>query len=390
MTSRIRIGTGLVLFVFVLLHLVTIAFGLASISAMEAARVILMAPFTNPVGGPLLLLSFLVHGGLGLWTIYRRNTLLMTWQDGSQAVLGMAIVPLLLPHIMGVGVGPVLTGTRPTFEWVLAVYWLYAPGLGLQQVLALVVVWVHGCYGLLLWLQIQERLGWISGLVWPLVVAMPIASLLGFVEAGKFLYENRNDPELMAPVREQAAAYDQVGAQLWSVHDTLLWIYGGILLVVLIARAIRVRRQAGLVDLHYGDRVSIKRAAGLNLLEMARLEQVPHASLCGARGRCGSCAVRVLEGAENLSPIAPMEAQSLARTLADDDMRLACQAMPARGRVVVDRVYDPQILPGEYRAQLRQRRVGPPQVAAPPAEPPEEAPEAGDVPITTDTGEARA
>jgi ferredoxin len=54
---------------------------------------------------------------------------------------------------------------------------------------------------------------------------------------------------------------------------------------------------------------------------------------CGGRGRCGTCLVRVLEGAEPLSPRTPHE---LARLKAmDPTLRLACQAQ-VRGPVRVD------------------------------------------------------
>lgn len=354
--SRLRIASGVVLFLFVLMHLISIAVGLFGLEAMEAARPVLMGIWSNPIGGPILLLSFITHAALGLYTLYRRNTLLMNWRDGSQALLGMAIVPLLLPHIMGVGIGPRLSGMEPTFEWVLAVYWLWAPGLGIQQVLALVVIWVHGCYGLLLWLQVQERLGWTVGLIWPFVVVVPVSALLGFVEAGKQIYQGRDNPELMAPVLEQAKLYEPYAEQLWSIHDTILWSYLIILLAVLAARFLRLRRRESEVVVRYGDDVCIRRPAGLSLLELARLENLPHAALCGARGRCGSCAVRVLEGEGCLSPIEAQEAGSLARTAAPEGARLACQAMPTGGDVKVERLYDARLLPAEYRALVRARR----------------------------------
>jgi ferredoxin len=54
---------------------------------------------------------------------------------------------------------------------------------------------------------------------------------------------------------------------------------------------------------------------------------------CSGRGRCGTCVVRVVEGAEHLSPRTPFENKRLSG--ADAALRLACQAQ-VRGPVVVD------------------------------------------------------
>ncbi len=353
MMSKLRIASGLMLFAFVLGHLLTLAFGMLSIEAMDAASDVFMGAWANPIGGPLLMLSFIVHGLLGIWTLFWRNTLLMNWQDGAQALLGLAIVPMLLPHIMGVVVGPQMTGEHANFKWVFAVYWIFAPQLGIQQVLALIVIWIHGCYGLFLWMQVQNWWGRFGSFTYPLVVIVPVASLLGFVEGGKILLANADNQEYMAPVRQTAAAYDQVGALLWQIHDQILLWYGALILVVLAARAIRVRRRLAKVSVTYVDGPTIERKAGLSLLEIGQTRDVAHAALCGGRGRCGSCAVRVLEGTETLSDIGSQEGQTLARRSAEPDVRLACQAMPTGGAVVVETIYPPAISPREFQALLR-------------------------------------
>ena len=178
--SKLRIASGLMLFAFVLGHLITLAFGLVSIEAMQSASQFLMGAWTNPIGGPILMLSFILHGLLGIWTLYWRNTLLMNWEDGAQALLGIAIVPLLLPHIMGTVVGPQMTGAIPSFKWILAVYWIFAPQSGIQQVLALIVIWIHGCYGLFLWMQVQDWWGRFGALSYPLVVIVPVTATAWF------------------------------------------------------------------------------------------------------------------------------------------------------------------------------------------------------------------
>src|SRR4029079_15868665 len=51
----------------------------------------------------------------------------------------------------------------------------------------------------------------------------------------------------------------------------------------------------------------VKGDAGATLLEISRAAGVPHASVCGGRGRCTTCRVLVLEGGDRLPPPNPTE-----------------------------------------------------------------------------------
>ena len=55
---------------------------------------------------------------------------------------------------------------------------------------------------------------------------------------------------------------------------------------------------------------------------------------CGGNARCGTCCVKVVEGAGNLSPVGADEAAMLAELGLGDPHRLSCQAR-VRGDVVV-------------------------------------------------------
>ncbi|HYD05222.1 MAG TPA: adenylate/guanylate cyclase domain-containing protein, partial [Reyranella sp.] len=87
------------------------------------------------------------------------------------------------------------------------------------------------------------------------------------------------------------------------------------------------------VHLAYSDRRKVDLPAGLSVLEMSRIAGVPHASVCGGRGRCSTCRVRI-GGADRakLPPPSPEEQKVLARVGAPDNVRLACQLRPPPGR----------------------------------------------------------
>ena len=65
---------------------------------------------------------------------------------------------------------------------------------------------------------------------------------------------------------------------------------------------------------------------GTTLLEAARRAGLPMASACGADGLCARCGVRVLAGAEALSPTTEAEERQKRRNRIDPALRLACRA----------------------------------------------------------------
>jgi len=78
---------------------------------------------------------------------------------------------------------------------------------------------------------------------------------------------------------------------------------------------------------------------GASILETALSHDIPLHHACGGYCACTTCQVRVIQGAEHLSPIEDEEAERLDR--ADDvapNSRLGCQAK-IHGEVVVEMVH---------------------------------------------------
>jgi adenylate cyclase len=63
------------------------------------------------------------------------------------------------------------------------------------------------------------------------------------------------------------------------------------------------------------------------ILDVARRAGAPIGNSCGAIGVCARCSVKVLAGAENLTPPTEIESRVAARRTLDPDERLACQAV---------------------------------------------------------------
>lgn len=74
------------------------------------------------------------------------------------------------------------------------------------------------------------------------------------------------------------------------------------------------------------------------VLDVARRLGVPLGNSCGGVGVCARCRVRVLAGAENLTPPTAVETRFATARGFDPDERMACQAV-ARGDVEVTTSY---------------------------------------------------
>ena len=98
---QLRLWTGLVLAVFITLHLCNHALGLISIETMEAMRTRVMPWWQSPPGTIVLYGSFLIHFVLALLSIYKRGTMKMPAWEAVQLALGLLIPPLLAIHVIG-------------------------------------------------------------------------------------------------------------------------------------------------------------------------------------------------------------------------------------------------------------------------------------------------
>ncbi len=74
-----------------------------------------------------------------------------------------------------------------------------------------------------------------------------------------------------------------------------------------------------------------------SLLDLSIRNQIPHLHECGGHGRCTTCRVRILDGAQHLSARTPLEREASFVRKWDPSIRLACQTHP-KGDVVLQRL----------------------------------------------------
>lgn len=338
MIKRLRLASGLVLFTYVALHFLNHALGLISLPAAESGRDVFLFIWRGRIGTVALYGAFAIHIGLAFWSIFRRRTLRMHAWEWTQLTMGLAIPLLLIEHVVGTRFVHELFGTHDNYTYITLALWVWSPDKGIVQSALLLVAWIHGCIGLHYWLRLRR---WYSERApWFLVAAVivPVLGLLGFNQLGHEIGLLVNNQLLMRdtvatlklPTREQAA-------EMYRVIGGFRFGFLALLVLTLAARAGRLllERARGLVRLTYPGGKVVTVTPGCTVLEASRFNGIPHASVCGGRGRCSTCRVRVGRGAEHLPPPAPDEQRVLQRVGAPPQVRLACQIKPAKALEVI-------------------------------------------------------
>ncbi|HLI11912.1 MAG TPA: adenylate/guanylate cyclase domain-containing protein [Alphaproteobacteria bacterium] len=341
---RLRSATGAILFAYILTHYINHSLGLISLRAQEAGAAWFLAFWTNPVGTVVLYGAFLIHPGLALWRLYQRRSLRMPTWEMAQLLLGLAIPPLIIEHILATRLAYDLFGTQDSYAYVELVLWKLAPFEGVRQSLVLLVAWIHGCIGLHFWFRIKSWYQQRTAYFYAAALLIPVLAWLGFTEAGREVDVATMDPHRLAGALQSFHLPDAAGARLLAELESG-FIYGvaALLALVLLARFGRtqVEKRRGLVRVTYPGNRIVESLPGATLLEISRAAGIPHASVCGGRGRCSTCRVRVNRGLEHQPHASPEELRVLSRVAAPPNVRLACQLHPV-GDIDVTPLLPPQ------------------------------------------------
>ena len=81
---QLRLFSGLIIAVYVGLHLMNHTLGIFSVEVMDALRSVIAPVWQNPVASVALYGSFLVHFLLALRSLYRRDTLQMPFWEAAR------------------------------------------------------------------------------------------------------------------------------------------------------------------------------------------------------------------------------------------------------------------------------------------------------------------
>ena len=336
--------SGIVIGLYVTMHLSNHTLGLVSLKAQETARPWVMALWHSPIGQFLLYGGLSVHAFCGLAALARRRHYRMPIWEATQILLGLSIPYLLLVHIVNTRGTRILTGIDINYPYKSPTSGLI-PGRGSAKSF---LSFSSGAIS-----PLACIFGFASTLVPPSVSshlaflrARPVGALLGFAEVGMATSAHaRLDPAWFKQMKLMGIPGDPHHAAMRAHLKE--WIgYYWLALVALVFCGAQIRNQwqrRKRFTVTYPGNYSVEAPIGLSVLEVSRRVGRPHVSVCGGRGRCTTCRIRIEGTLAELPPPNDLEAHALARIGAPPGVRLACQLRP-RNDLVVYPLLHPDLL----------------------------------------------
>jgi adenylate cyclase len=347
--SDLRSVTGLVIGLYVTMHLSNHALGLISVRAQEALRPWVMALWHSPPGQVLLYGSLITHAGIALLILYRRRHYYMPVWEAIQILLGLAIPYLLLVHIVNTRGTRILTGIDIDYTYEIANLWV-DPWTRFRQIALVLLVWGHFVVGLHFWWRLHSWYRRAFPAILLAFVLVPTAALLGFAEVGMTMTARaRSDPQWMRAMKARGVPADLYRSKLRAalkdwVGPSWIAVVG---LVFGIAQIRNWRERHARFKVTYPDSVTIEAPKGMSVLEVSRMTRCAHMSVCGGRARCTTCRVQIANTTGELPEPNELEATALRRIHAPNNVRLACQLRPETD-LTVQPLLHPSIVAAAY------------------------------------------
>lgn len=362
--GRIRLYAGLILFAFVATHLMNHALGIISVRAMDLGRDVFVYVWRSWPGTVLLTGALVAHTTAVAITAYRRRT----WRGLSRADViqyasGLLIPPLVVFHVLANRGLHEQYGLEDTYSWVLMALWHLDPLAGVQQAILTIIAWTHACLGLHMWLRLKSFYAPCVPSLYTASLLLLVLSLVGFVNGGQEVSALTRDPIWMGAYQARTTLPAEAGAWVYGARD-LAW--GGMIAFVFGFGVFRGGhhlwdRRRGRITIYYPEDKRISVEPGLSVLEASRRAGIPHASICGGRGRCSTCRIKIVDGREGLPPMEPSEVRVLRRIGAPDGVRLACQLKPPHSIGVIPLLPQPTPMREAFQdpgyAQGAERRI---------------------------------
>ncbi len=356
---QVRLLSGLILFVFLTSHILNHAAGLWSLAAMDAGRELFVAVWRSGLGTLLLYAAVVLHLIAALIHIYRERTPHFEPLGTLRLLLGLVIPILLIPHVLGTRVVHEIYQIWDDYAYILLIFFDISPWSGVKQAALTVIAWLHACIGLHLWLRFKPWYGRLRWWLFAAALLLPTFGLLGVWSGGQDILRLAEDPAwsvqrdiIVGMITNRASQAFQAQAA-----DLLFSVLLGLLLAALALRLLRgwwVKRRGGFA-LTYPDGRQARGEKGMSILDVSRRHAIPHASLCGGRGRCSTCRVRVGDGLDSLPPVSEAEQKVLKRVRAAPNVRLACQTKPS-GNHAVTPLLPPDITARDIRNAVPPRQ----------------------------------
>ena len=329
---RSRTISGCILFFYVFTHLLNHSLGLISLDTMEQGRAIFLRFWRHDVLFYVLYGALSIHFLLGVYALARRRSFRMSrkeWIRNSCAVL----IPFFLASHLSITLwGSRFLGLNDSYAFMIISTYIFDPFGYIILGLMLMLVWTHGSIGIIGLIEFREFYSKLRGLFQGLILGLPLIAYGGYIRASIELSEaSQSNPITILELISNSNFTAEIGEKIVSLSDLLQFLVYPILLSLFVAfYFIRnlLEKRFNSIQVQYTDGTNINVSRGSSLLEASHKAGRYHESVCGGRGRCTTCRVRVTSRLEELPRPNKIEQSVINRLNFDQSLRLACQLRP--------------------------------------------------------------
>ena len=329
---RSRTISGCILFFYVFTHLLNHSLGLISLDTMEQGRAIFLRFWRHDVLFYVLYGALSIHFLLGVYALARRRSFRMSrkeWIRNSCAVL----IPFFLASHLSVTLwGSRFLGLNDSYAFMIISTYIFDPFGYIILGLMLMLVWTHGSIGIIGLIEFREFYSKRRGLFQGLILGLPLIAYGGYIRASIELSEaSQSNPITILELISNSNFTAEIGEKIVSLSDLLQFLVYPILLSLFVAfYFIRnlLEKRFNSIQVQYTDGTNINVSRGSSLLEASHKAGRYHESVCGGRGRCTTCRVRVTSSLGELPKPNKIEQSVINRLNFDQSLRLACQLRP--------------------------------------------------------------
>ena len=329
---RSRTISGCILFFYVFTHLLNHSLGLISLDTMEQGRAIFLRFWRHDILFYVLYGALSIHFLLGVYALARRRSFRMSrkeWIRNSCAIL----IPFFLASHLSITLwGSRFLGVNDSYAFMIISTYIFDPFGYIILGLMLMLVWTHGSIGIIGLIEFREFYSKRRGLFQGLILGLPLIAYGGYIRASIELSEaSQSNPITILELISNSNFTAEIGEKIVSLSDLLQFLVYPILLSLFVAfYFIRnlLEKRFNSIQVQYTDGTNINVSRGSSLLEASHKAGRYHESVCGGRGRCTTCRVRVTSSLGELPKPNKIEQSVINRLNFDQSLRLACQLRP--------------------------------------------------------------
>ena len=329
---RLRTITGCFLFFYVVTHLVNHSLGLISLEVMELGRSVFLKFWRNQIIFYVLYGTLFIHFLLGIYAIGRRRSLRLTRKEWIRNISAALIPFFLASHLSITLFGSRFLDINDSYAFMILSTYVFDPVGYIGLSFMLILIWTHGCIGLIGLLEFRGIYLKYKLVLNSLIFGLPFLALGGYFSAClELMLVKETQPHAILEILARSNFNEDVGqAIVWLSDVSQFIIYPSLVLSILFFFLVRrlIENKFNSIEVRYADGKISNVKKGTSLLEASHKAGLYHESVCGGRGRCTTCRVRVTSSLNALPEPNQIEQKVIDRLNFDSSIRLACQLRP--------------------------------------------------------------